>query len=92
MNGEDQEPRIIHNWSEPDYRKQALAILIFVLGGLALLWLGIARCVNYPFSRWPLTFLSGFIPIAGGIVLIVLAAVGLRRRHREKRRVHETTT
>jgi|GEM_PF-5931899 len=93
LNGEDQEPRIVHSWSHKDYWKmQARVVLIGMLGGLALIWIGIERCVSYPYSRWPLTFLNGFIPIVGGIALIVMASFGIRRRHREKNRAHETTT
>jgi hypothetical protein len=90
VNDEDQELRAVHVWTEKDFRKQAVAISVFLLGGLALIWLGIDRCVDYPFSRSPQTFLSGLIPIAGGVLLIVLAAFGLRRRLREKGRSYET--
>ena len=93
MNGEDQEPRIVHSWSEKDYWKlQLRVVLTFMLGGLVLIWIGIERCTSYSFSRSPFTFLTGFIPIAGGIVLIVLAYLRIRRRHREKKHVDTTTT
>lgn len=93
MNAEDPEQRIVHSWSEKDYwTMQARVVLTFMLGGLALIWIGVARCASYSFSRSPFTFLRGFIPIAGGMVLIVLACFGMRRRHREKKRVLKTTT
>ena len=91
MNGEDQELRADYVWTKKDFRKQAVAIPIFLLGGLALIWLGINRCVEYPFSRSPQTFLSGLVPIAGGILLIALAGYGMWKRLREKKRSHETT-
>jgi len=93
MIGENQEPRIVHSWTEKDYWKiQARVVLITMIGGFALIWIGIQRCENYPFSRSPFAFLSGFIPIVGGIVLIVLACFGIRRRHREKKRLRDSTT
>jgi chromate transport protein ChrA len=91
VNGEDQELRAVHVWTEKDFRKQAVAIPIFLLGGIALIWLGMNRCVDYPFSRSPQTFLSGLIPIAGGVLLIALMGLGVRKRLREKKRSYETT-
>jgi hypothetical protein len=92
VSGEDSEPRIIHSWPEKEYWKiQARMILLTMLGGLVLIWIGIERCVSYPFSRWPLTFLSGFIPIVGGIGLVAMGCFGIRRRHRERRRPPETS-
>ena len=83
--GEDQEPRIIHSWSEKDYWKlQARAILAAMLGGLFLIWIGVARCAS---SHDPITFGSGVLPIVGGMVLLVLGCIGIRRRHREKTRL-----
>ena len=90
VNGEDQELRVVYAWREEDFRRNAVAIPIFLLAGLALIGLGIDRCVDYPFSRSPQTFLSGIIPIAGGIVLIFLAGFGVQRRFRQKKRSNET--
>ena len=83
MNREDQEPRVVHSWTEKDYWKiQARVVLAFIMGGLALISIGTARCVDNPFSRSPFTFLSGMIPIVGGIVFLTLGCLAVRREDR----------